>query len=102
MTTRLFSVGNWCEVAQNGAISKYYYLGGKRVALKDGVGNLTLLHTDHLGSTAKTSGTVPSTQTYYPFGGARTTSGAPPNHPNPCRTTSTTRGQALLRGSMSS
>ncbi len=73
-----YYVGNWYEVAENGAISKYYYLGGKHVALKDGAGNLTLVHADHLGSTAKTSGTVPSGQTYFPFGGIRTTDGEPP------------------------
>jgi RHS repeat-associated protein len=36
----------------NGAVVKYYFFGGQRVAMKRGSGALTYRHQDHLGSTA--------------------------------------------------
>ncbi len=39
---------------------------------------VTYLHGDHLGSTSVTSGVSSSTQTYYPYGNVRTTSGTLP------------------------
>jgi RHS repeat-associated protein len=57
--------------------SKYYYFGSQRVAVKQDI-SISYLHSDHLGSTSKTTGASTSTQTYYPFGAIRTSSGAPP------------------------
>jgi hypothetical protein len=54
--------------------TKYYYFGSQRVAMRNASG-VTYLHGDHLGSTSVTSGAVNSTQTYYPYGAVRTTSG---------------------------
>jgi hypothetical protein len=57
--------------------SKYYYFGSQRVAVKQDI-SISYLHSDHLGSTSKTSGASSSTQTYYPFGAIRTSSGTVP------------------------
>jgi RHS repeat-associated protein len=57
--------------------SKYYYFGSQRVAVKQDI-NISYLHSDHLGSTSKTTGASASTQTYYPFGAIRTSSGTVP------------------------
>ncbi|MBI4790951.1 MAG: hypothetical protein HY782_28305, partial [Chloroflexi bacterium] len=71
-----YYVGNWYEVT-NGAVTKYYYFGGQRVAMRTSAG-VTYLHSDHLGSTSVTSGASASTQTYYPYGAVRSTTGTLP------------------------
>jgi RHS repeat-associated protein len=53
--------------------TSYYYLGGQRVAMRQG-GSLYWLHGDHLGSASLTTsitGTKLSEQRYYPFGQVR-------------------------------
>ena len=77
--TATYYVGNWYEVT-NGVVTKYYYFGAQRVAMKQG-STLTYLHGDHLGSTSVAStqtGTMASRQTYYAFGVPRTTEGTLP------------------------
>jgi RHS repeat-associated protein len=72
-------VGNWYEVT-NGAVTKYYYFGSQRVAMRNASG-VTYLHGDHLGSTSVAStdtGAFHSRQTYYAFGVPRTTEGTLP------------------------
>lgn len=79
-------MGNYYEVTGS-TITKYYYFGGQRVAMKQGSA-VTYLHSDHpstslrtsLGSTSVTSGATTSSQTRgaYPFGAVRTTSGTLP------------------------
>ncbi len=59
------------------SVSKYYYFGGQRVAVKQDI-NISYIHGDHLGSTSKTTGASSSTQTYYPYGAIKTSSGTPP------------------------
>ncbi len=61
----------------SGTVTKYYYFGAQRVAMRTASG-VTYLHGGHLGSTSVTSGANSSTQTYYPFGTVRTTSGTLP------------------------
>ena len=54
-------------------VTKYYYLGGQRVAMRQG-GVLTYLHGDHLGSASlatNASGAKVSEQRYLPYGGTR-------------------------------
>jgi YD repeat-containing protein len=72
-----YYVGNYYEVSGS-TTTKYYYFGGQRVAMKKG-STTYYLHTDHLGSTsvvADSSGALVTRQTYYPFGGVRTTQGS--------------------------
>jgi YD repeat-containing protein len=69
-------VGNAYEWTST-STTKYYYLGGKRVALRTAAG-VTYLHGDHLGSASLTTGVVSSSARYYPFGGDRWTSGSMP------------------------
>jgi hypothetical protein len=65
-------------------ITKYYYFGGKRIAMRVGT-TLTYLHSDHLGSASLAtiaSGAVVanSEQRYTPFGSSRlNASGLPTN-----------------------
>ncbi len=85
-STTTYYVGNYYEVT-NGAATKYYYFGGKRVALKNASG-VTYLHSDHLGGTSVTtnsSGTCTSTQFYQPYGNIRSVSA-----PAPCGGTPST------------
>jgi RHS repeat-associated protein len=56
-------------------VTKYYYFGGQRIAMRQG-NTLTYLHADHLGSTAVASDSAGAALTdsrvyYYPFGGTR-------------------------------
>jgi hypothetical protein len=56
-------------------VTKYYYLGGQRVAMRQG-GVLTYLHGDHLGSAslatnASGAKVLNSEQRYLPYGGTR-------------------------------
>jgi RHS repeat-associated protein len=72
-------VGQYYEV-QGSTIKKYYYLSGRRIALREGSA-VYYLHADHLGSTSLTtnsSGVVFAEQRYYPYGEVRWTSGTVP------------------------
>jgi len=75
-------------------VTKYYYHGGRRVAMcQDGV--VYYLHTDHLGSTSLTtdqSSAVVAQQRYYPYGGVRWASGT---FPTDCRFTGQRWEQSL-------
>jgi RHS repeat-associated protein len=54
-------------------VTKYYYLGGQRVAMREG-NTPVYLHTDHLGSASlatNTSGGKVSEMRYYAYGGTR-------------------------------
>ncbi|MCL4394288.1 MAG: hypothetical protein M1482_05700, partial [Chloroflexi bacterium] len=75
-TTTTFYVGNYFEVTGS-STTKYYYFGAQRVAMRNAQG-VTYLHGDNLGSTSVTSGAVASSQTYFAFGGVRTTTGNVP------------------------
>ncbi len=58
-------------------ITKYYYHGGKRVAMRQG-GVVQYLHGDHLGSTSLTtdeSGAMVARQLYHPYGTTRYSEG---------------------------
>ena len=55
-------------------VTKYYYFGGQRVAMREPDDDVVWLHGDHLGSTSLTvdaSGDEVARQLYYPFGGTR-------------------------------
>ncbi|MDE3088802.1 MAG: hypothetical protein KGJ80_05405 [Chloroflexota bacterium] len=71
-STATYYVGNYYEVS-GATVTKYYYFGAQRVAMKQGTA-VTYLHGDHLGSTSVTSGANSSAQTYYAFGAPRTAS----------------------------
>ncbi len=61
-------------------VTKYYYLGDQRVAMRQG-NTLYYLHTDHLGSTSLVTndqGGEVARQRYYPYGGSRSSSGTLP------------------------
>jgi RHS repeat-associated protein len=58
----------------NGQMTKYYYAGGQRVAMRDGSGALYYLIGDHLGSTsvvATAGGSLVSRTLYSPWGTVR-------------------------------
>lgn len=80
VVTKTFYVGNYYELTASGGVTtttKYYYMGAQRIAMKQGSGNYTYLHLDHLGSTNASSGAIQSTgAVYFPFGSAR--AGNPP------------------------
>jgi len=70
-------IGNYYE-QQGSTVTKYYYLGGQRVAMRVGpagqAGTVYYLHGDHLGSTSlatNASGGVVARQQYYPYGATR-------------------------------
>ncbi|HOU13514.1 MAG TPA: hypothetical protein PKZ84_10390 [Anaerolineae bacterium] len=82
--TTTYYVGGYYE-KQGSTITKYYYAGGQRIAMRK-AGMVYYLHTDHLGSTSLTtcgssscpvvSGTVGMSaevarQLYYPYGEVR-------------------------------
>jgi RHS repeat-associated protein len=76
-TTTTVYVGNYYE-KQGTTVTRYYYLGGQRVAMRVGpagqAGTLAYLHGDHLGSTSlatSSSGGVVARQRYYPYGAVR-------------------------------
>ena len=71
-----YYVGNYYEVT-SGAVTKYYYFGAQRVAMRNTNG-VTYLHGDHLGSTSATSGAQTSKQWYHAYGGVRATEGTLP------------------------
>ena len=75
-----YYVGNLYEYTTwNGgsSVSKFYYFGGQRIAVKQDI-SISYIHGDHLGSTSKTTGASSSTQTYYPFGTIKTSTGTVP------------------------
>jgi len=78
-TTTTVYIGTYYE-QQGTTVTRYYYLGGQRVAMRVGpagqAGTVTYLHVDHLGSTSlATTGSgqeMPGSRTwYYPYGGIR-------------------------------
>jgi len=79
-----YYVGNYYEITISPQdpplVTKYYYFGGQRVAMRTSAG-VTYLHGDHLGSTSvasTSSGALASRQTYYAFGAPRTSEGTLP------------------------
>ncbi len=87
--TSTIYLGQWYEESQSVSRSRvrtnYYYLGGQRVALRQGaVGQAGLvywLHGDHLGSTSEVStatGSLYGRERYYPYGQVRYTWGSLP------------------------
>ncbi len=65
---------------KGGVVTKYYYLGGQRVAMKVG-STVYWLHGDHLGSaspTTNSSGGIYAQQRYTPYGEVRWQSGTLP------------------------
>ncbi|MEM7128871.1 MAG: RHS repeat-associated core domain-containing protein [Chloroflexota bacterium] len=65
------------DSATPNSVTKYYYLGADRVAMRNGDG-VFYLHSDHLGSTSLTTdenGEVVSEKRYYPFGEERFSGG---------------------------
>jgi RHS repeat-associated protein len=62
------------DSAFTSAVTKYYYLGSQRVAVRKPDGAVNWLHGDHLGSTSLATdadGQQVSRQLYYPFGEVR-------------------------------
>ena len=71
-TTTTRYVGNYYEV-DGGTVIKYYYFGGRRVAVNRG-GTLSYLHGDHLGSMSVATdagGGNAQSQRFYAYGGTR-------------------------------
>lgn len=78
-TTTTYFVGSHYEVA-NGVVTKYYFAGSQRIALRTN-GTLNYLLGDHLGSTSLTTdanGQVISELRYKPWGETRYASGTTP------------------------
>jgi len=74
-----YFIGNYYEVT-NGVVTKYYYAGGQRIALRQN-GTLYYLLSDHLGSTTlvtDASGNIVSELRYKPWGETRHNSGSTP------------------------
>ena len=72
-TTTFYPFGHY-EVSGT-AITKYYFFGNKRIAMRKGTA-LTYLHTDHLGGTVletNASGTSTTDQKYFAYGKQRDT-----------------------------
>jgi RHS repeat-associated protein len=79
-STTTFYFGNYYEVS-GGTVTKYYYAGGQRVAMRVNNGSPSYLFTDHLGSTtvtANTSGIITGELRYTAWGETRYTSGVTP------------------------
>jgi len=70
-TTTVF-IGNYCEIAAGTQriTTTYYYANGRRVAMRTAAG-VTYVHSDHLGSTAVTSGAQSGNIRYFPYGATR-------------------------------
>jgi RHS repeat-associated protein len=83
MTTDVIELTGHCahQVCPLNPITSVVLFGAQRVAMKQ-ASTLTFLHGDHLGSTSVasngTTGALVSRQTYYAFGGVRTTEGTLP------------------------
>ncbi|MES4787537.1 MAG: hypothetical protein C4294_19055 [Nitrospiraceae bacterium] len=82
-------IGQWYEerqsVSKGRVLTSYYYLGGQRVALRQGAvgqaGVVYYLHADHLGSTSEVSTATASLsgrERYFPYGQVRYTWGSLP------------------------
>jgi RHS repeat-associated protein len=74
--TVTYYVGGYYEV-QGSTVTKYYYAGAQRVAMRRG-SEVTYLHGDHLGSTSLTTneaGGFEARVLYYPYGEERYTEG---------------------------
>ena len=74
-----YYVGGYYE-KQGSTITKYYYAGGQRIAMRKG-SVVYYLHGDHLGSTSLTtnaSGAEVARQLYYPYGEVRWSDGTLP------------------------
>jgi RHS repeat-associated protein len=79
-TTTSYFVGNHYEV-ENGVVTKYYYAGTQRIAMRKG-GTLKFMLGDHLGSTsliADASGINPIETRYTAWGEVRYASGESPS-----------------------
>jgi YD repeat-containing protein len=80
MTT--YYIGNYYEKT-NGGVTKYYYAGGQRVAMRSN-GTLSYILSDHLGSTSLTtdgvSGAVTSELRYTAWGEVRYQAGVTPTN----------------------
>ena len=77
--TTTYFVGNYYEVTGS-TVTKYYYAGGSRVAMREG-STVYYLLSDHLGSTSLTTdsnGSVVSEMRYSAWGGVRYSSGTTP------------------------
>jgi hypothetical protein len=78
-STTTWFVGNMYEVT-DGAVTKYYYAGGQRIATRSGVnGALSYPLGDHLGSTSLTTdaaGMVTGEMRYNAWGSVRYDSGS--------------------------
>ena len=71
-TTTVF-IGNYCEIAISGTqriTTTYYYANGQRIAMRTAAG-VTYIHSDHLGSSAVTSGAQSGNIKYFPYGATR-------------------------------
>ncbi len=76
--TTVFVNGYYQKNVTTGTVTKYYYLGGRMVAVKEGA-TLRYVHQDHLGSSSVATGSAGSTvgtQKYKPFGETRSSSGS--------------------------
>ena|GEM_PF-1194677 len=65
-----FYLGQW-EEDSTGVKKQYYSFGGSTVAMRDSLGNLTYLHSDHLGSVSlatTSNGNIASQQYFDPWG----------------------------------
>ena len=74
-------IGGVYEVTDTGAVTKYYSVGGKAIAMRQGAGSPMYLLTDQLGSSttiANNAGAVIATERYWPFGGMRSSTGSTP------------------------
>ena len=79
-TTTVYVGSHYEKNLSTGQVTKYYYLGGQRVAMRQG-SSLYYLHGDHLGSASLVTmpaGGVHSEMRYYPYGETRWTSGTLP------------------------
>jgi RHS repeat-associated protein len=79
-TDNVGNVGEGEAETRVAAVTKYYYFGARRVAMR-GPDGVYYLHTDHLGSTSLTTdegGAVVARQLYHPFGTVRWSEGTLP------------------------
>jgi hypothetical protein len=79
-TTLYLSAAYEKNLTTTNVVTKYYYLGGQRIAVRQN-GTLTYLHADHLGSASlatSVTGTLVSQLRYTPYGETRWSSGTLP------------------------
>lgn len=100
-TTTTYFVSNYYEVIGDGKVTKYYYAGAQRIAMREYTmpqpSTLSYLLTDHLGSTSITtnaSGNIVSEVRYKPWGEVR----LPANGQNPGPSNYTYTGQYSYTG----